>query len=485
MSDYRSFIEKKSQLGNAGGFDPVWIPDFLFPFQRSLVEWNILRGCSATLADCGLGKTPMQLVWADNAYRHTRKPSLILTPLAVSRQTKQEADKFNIDSGISTDGKPAGSITITNYEQLHKFDPGDYSSVTCDEASILKTYNGATRKQVTRFMAKIPYRLHCTATAAPNDYIELGTLSESLGELSYSEMLKRFFRQLDDKGQKKESRQQDEAESIIESDHSYYQKLAYRVAQTIGQWRLKHHAVEHFWRWVASWARACRRPSDLGFSDDRFVLPPLRERDHVIKASTLPDGMLFACPAFGLGEEREERRRTMSDRCGFVSDLVKHDRPAVVWCHMNAEADMLEKMIPDSRQIAGRTPDDEKVTLYERFADESLRVLIIKPKIGAHGLNWQHCNHVVTFPSHSYEQQYQAPRRCWRFGQKRAVDLDVVATEGELRVLGNMRRKAQKADAMFTMLVKEMGRATQIQRDDQFTKEMIVPSWLTAENGVV
>lgn len=479
---YKDFILRKSQSGAMAGFDPIWMPDFLFgdfAFQGALVEWAIRKGRNAIFADCGLGKTPMQLVWSENVLRKTNKAVLIVTPLAVSHQTKREADKFGIEATRNTTGLDRG-IVITNYEQLHHFEPDGFAGVVCDESSILKSFNGSTRKAITRFMSKVPYRLLCTATAAPNDYIELGTSSEALGELNYSDMLRRFFMQLDDKGQKKEIRQQEAAELIIEHDQNYFKKLAYRVAQTIGQWRLKHHAVTHFWRWVASWARACRMPSDLGFPNNGFALPELRERDHIIKARSITPGMLIDIPAFGLAEERQERRRTLAERCEFVAQLVDHDRPAVVWCHMNSEADALEKMIPDAEQVAGRTSDDRKVELYEAFADGSLRVLVIKPKIGAWGLNWQHCNHVVTFASHSYEQYYQSVRRCWRFGQKKPVQLDVIATEGELRVLANMRKKAAKADAMFTALVREMNQATRVERENLYTKPVEVPSWLSA-----
>jgi len=475
---YADFIERKGQLGHNKGFDPVYMPDFLYDFQQHLVEWAVRKGRAAIFADCGLGKTPMQLVWAENVARKTDKPVLLLTPLAVSHQTKREADKFGIEAELSREGEASARITITNYEQLHKFNSADFSGVVCDESSILKSFSGATRKRITRFMNKMPYRLLCTATAAPNDYIELGTSSEALGELSHSEMLTRFFRQLDDKGQKKERRDQQQAETLIDADPNYFQKLAYRVAQTIGQWRLKHHAIEHFWRWVASWSRACRMPSDLGFDDANFILPELRERDHIIKVKSPPPGMLFSVPAFGMGEERQERKRTLTERIEFVENLVNHKRSAVIWCHMNYEADQLESTIEDAEQIAGRTPDAKKIELYEAFANGSLRVLVIKPKIGAWGLNWQHCNHVVTFASHSYEQYYQSVRRCWRFGQTQPVDLDVVATEGELRVLGNMRRKAEKADAMFTALVKEMQNAERIERTNEYVNQMECPSWL-------
>lgn len=482
--NYTKFLERKTQLGGMHGFEPVDLPDFLFPFQRSLVEWAIRKGRAAIFADCGLGKTPMQLVWADNVVRHTNKPVLILTPLAVSFQTIREAEKFGIEAERSQDGTHSAKIVVTNYERLHNFDATEFVGVVCDESSILKSFQGKTRKLITRFTNKTPYRLLCTATAAPNDYAELGTSSEALGELSHTEMLRRFFKYLDDKGQKKENRQQREAEKHVEADPSYYRKLAYRIAQTIGQWRLKHHAVTAFWRWVASWARACRMPSDLGFDDKGFVLPPLEEHEHIIEPTSAPDGMLFTIPAVGMHAEREERRRTMDERAELVARLVDHDRQAVVWCHMNAEADKLEEVIPDATQIAGRTPDEQKIERYEAFADGSLRVLVIKPKIGAWGLNWQHCNHVVTFATHSYEQYYQCVRRCYRFGQERTVRLDVVATKGEIRVLGNMRRKAEKASAMFDALIREMNNATQITQDDLYTNESELPSWLSANKSL-
>lgn len=469
---YEAFLDRKRQIADGSGFDPVWMPSFLFDFQAHLVEWAVRKGRAAIFADCGLGKTAMQLVWAENVVRKTNRQVLILTPLAVAPQTIREAGKFGID---------LAKITITNYEKLHHLDDADFVAVVCDESSILKSFGGATRKKVTRFMAKMPYRLLCTATAAPNDYVELGTSSEALGELSHSDMLKRFFAQLDDKGQKREQRLQDDAEAIIASDANYYKKLAYRVAQTIGQWRLKHHAVAHFWRWVASWARVCRMPSDLGFSDDEFVLPELRERDHVIVPPPAP-GLLFNMPAFGMSDERAERRRTLTERCEFVAKLVDHERPAVIWAHLNEETDRLAELIPGAEQIAGRTPDQRKIELYEAFASGELLKLVIKPKIGAWGLNWQHCNHVVTFPSHSFEQYYQLVRRCWRFGQRRRVDLDVIATDGEVRVLGNMRRKAERADRMFSNLVREMHNATRIARTNDFNVNPEKPAWLSKTN---
>lgn len=477
MTTYAEFLDRKVHQGADHGFDPLWLPDQLFPFQESLVTWALRKGRAALFADCGLGKTAMQLTWAENVARKTDRPVLILTPLAVASQTVREGEKFGIECHRSSNGTVAGRIVVTNYERLEHFNPADFAGVVCDESSILKSFNGHTRKAITRFMAKMPYRLLCTATAAPNDYSELGNSSEALGELTYSDMLRRFFAQLDDKGQKREERLQQSAETMISANANYYKKLAFRVSQTIGQWRLKHHAREHFWRWVASWARACRIPSDIGFPNDGFILPELTERDHVITAPP-PEGMLFSIPAFGLAEEREERKRTIQERCAFAAQLVDHDQPAVIWCHTNAEGDLLEKLIPGAVQIAGRTPDDRKVDFYEAFAKGDQRVLVIKPKIGAWGLNWQHCAHVVTFASHSYEQHYQSIRRCWRFGQTRPVTVDVIATEGEVRVIANMRSKSERAALMFDQLVAHMNAATVISRTNPYTTIPKVPQWL-------
>lgn len=477
--NYATFLDRKTHLADGGGFAPTWMPDCLFPFQRHLTEWAIRRGRAALFADCGLGKSAMELVWAENVVRHTNRPVLLLTPLAVGRQMVSEGDKFGVAAIRSEDGRiPLDArVVVANYERLHHFTPGDFAGVVCDESSILKSYSGKTQKAVTRFLTKLPYRLLATATASPNDYVELGTSSEALGGLSHTEMLRRFFRQLDDKGQKREKRKQEQAEAMIAADPSYYKKLAFRVSQAIGQYRLRPHAVTHFWRWVASWARACRKPSDLGFDDGGFDLPPLTETVHVIESGP-PPGHLFPCAAVGLHAEREERKRTLVERVGKVATLVCHDRPAAVWCHTNDEADTLVRTIPGAEQVAGRTPEERKVELFEAFQGGQLRVLVLKPKIGAFGLNWQHCNHVVTFASHSFEQYYQLVRRCWRFGQARPVAVDVVATDGEERVVENLRGKQKKADALFAMLVAEMNRAERAVRSNPHTRRTELPTWL-------
>ncbi len=479
---YEEFLNRKSQSSVLSGFKPVWMPSFLFDFQSSATEWAIEKGKAAILADCGLGKGPMALVWAQNVVEHTNGRVLILTPLAVGAQFLTEGTKFSVDCARSRDGKlPASRIVVTNYEKLHLFEPSDFSGVVCDEASILKHFTGATQKAVTRFLLKVPYRLLATATAAPNDYIELGTLSEALGELGYTEMLSRFFKQDDNKPHRLEQVKMARADMLArhqQHDPNHFGKLSFRVSQQIGQWRLKGHAVTPFWKWVASWARACRKPSDLGFSDERFVLPPLEEREHIVIPKRPQEGMLFTVPAVGLKEERDERRRTMTERCELVANLVDHDGQALIWCHLNPEGDALAKSIPNSIQVRGADSDEAKEEAYQAFTSGQIQRLITKPKIGAWGLNWQNCAHVVEFATHSFEQHYQGVRRCWRFGQTKTVVNDIISTEGEQHVRDSMRRKSAAASQMFTDLVAQMNASTRIQRTRTDITPTELPAWL-------
>lgn len=465
--DYAEFIDRKSQSGEMSGFDPIWMPDFLFDFQRSLVEWALLKGKAALFEDCGLGKTPQFLVWGENVVRKTNKPVLVLTPLAVSFQTIAEAQKFDIEAHRSSDGTVYPGINVTNYERLHYFNPDDFAGVVCDESSILKNFDGAYKSQITEFMRKVQYRLCDTATAAPNDYIELGTTSEALGELGYMDMLSRFFKN-------------DQNNAIKTRVYRHGSSgLNFAQLDDAAKWRLKGHAEIPFWRWVCSWARAIRKPSDIGGDDTRFVLPPLVEHEHMVSAQTLAPGMLFSLPAVGLKEQREERRRTVTERCEKVAGLVNDTgEPALVWCHLNDEGDLLERLISDAIQVSGKDSDDAKEEKLIAFAKGQSRIMITKPKIGAWGLNLQHCAHVTFFPSHSYEQHYQGVRRCWRFGQTRPVRVDVVTTEGEQSVLKNLQRKSAQADKMFSELVKHMNDAQRIARSQPFTKQEQMPSWL-------
>ena len=452
--NYQEFLETKAQRGSEDGFAPVWMPERLFPFQCALLEWAIRHGRSALFCDCGLGKGPMGLVWAENVVRKTNKSVLYLTALAVSHQIIAEAEKFGIDAHRSIDGSVFPGITVTNYERLHLFDPSRFAGVVCDESSILKNYDGERRNEITTFMRKIEYRLLATATAAPNDYVELGTSSEALGHLGHMDMLNRFFK------------------------NDLNNSATGRMRGEVIKWRFKGHAELPFWRWVCSWARACRRPSDLGFDDADFILPPLQEREHLVEAMTLAPGMLFALPAVGLKEQREERRRTVKERCEKVGSLVDHKDQALVWCHLNEEGDLLERLIPDAVQVSGSDSDEVKEERLLAFARGEARVLITKPRIAGFGLNLQRCAHVTFFPSHSYEQYYQGVRRCWRFGQKRPVTVDIVTTEGEQEVLKNLQRKAAQADKMFSHLVEQMQRGIKINGARNFTTQTQVPSWL-------
>lgn len=417
--------------------------------------------------------TPMFLTWAENVRRYTNKPVLILTPLAVSVQVCREGEKFGIEVGKSSDGTPCKNLTVANYERLHKFNPDDFSGVVCDESSIIKHWSGKTQKAVTRFLSQMKYRLLCTATPAPNDFVEMGTASEALGELTHSDMLATFFRQISDD----EKRKKATASDIINS-----KRLSWRVLQSFGQWALKAHAFEPFWRWVSSWAMACRKPSDVGpYSDAAFVLPELIRHDHIVTPTTPPDGWLFTVPAFGLNQERGERRRTLIERSALVADLTKDSDSAVVWCSLNDEGDALEDAIPGSVQVKGSQSIEQKEELILAFLDGQARVLVTKAKIAGLGLNMQRCAHVVTFVDHSWEKFYQCVRRCWRFGQKRAVRLDVIATDGEVNVKRNMDRKEAQASTMFDAIIGSMNHA-QSMSTTKPTIEMELPKWLPTNN---
>ena len=460
LTGYEEFLASKAQLSEAGGFEPTVMPEHLFGFQADLVEWAVRMGRAALFCDCGLGKTAMALAWADNVHRHTGKSVLIVTPLAVGFQVRAEADKFGVDAAISRDGKPADArVTITNYERLEKFAPEDYGGVVCDESSAIKCFDGTRRAIVTEFMRTRPYRLLCTATAAPNDYVELGTSSEALGQLGHMDMLARFFTN------------RERSSSAIGG------RWRPRGAD---QWRFKGHAEQAFWRWVTSWARAIRRPSDLGFSDEGFALPPLTYREHIVVANRPREGALFDVPAIGLQEEREEARRTLAERCERAADLLSDASPGVAWCQLNDEGKLLTHLIDGAVEVAGADSIEAKEEKLAAFSRGEIRVLVTKPKIGAHGLNWQHCHRMAYFPSHSFEQMYQAVRRSWRFGQLHPVTVDIVTTEGGRNTLANLNRKARQADRMFDALTSHMRSATAIRRGDVYDKTVEAPAWVTS-----
>ena len=462
LNEYQEFLDGRSQIGTRDGFKPTFMPSVLKDFQGFMTEWSIEMGRAAMFEDCGLGKTLQQLVWAENVVRHTNRPVLILAPLAVTEQTVREATKFDIEAHNCRDGKPRPGINVTNYERLHLFDPNDYAGAVCDESSILKSFDGQRKQDITEFMRRMRYRLLCTATAAPNEYTELGTSSEALGYLGYMDMLTRFFKN---------------AQGNSIKPHQSRQRG--QQLDDNAKWRFKGHAEGPFWQWVCSWARAIRKPSDIGFADDGFILPPLVEQQHLIHTKAAPSGMLFALPAIGLAEQRDERRRTIRERCEAAAALVSDTgQPAILWCHLNDEGDLLEDLIPDCVQVSGKDTDDAKVAKFGAFLSGDARVLVTKGKIGAWGLNFQHCAHSVSFPTHSFEEYYQGIRRCYRFGQTRAVVSDIVTTEGEKSILANLQRKAIAADKMFAELVAYMNNAIAVDRLIEFTKNEEMPSWL-------
>lgn len=438
--NYSAFLGSKKRLIPTTGIDDV--PELstrLFPWQRDIVRWALKRGRSCIWADCGLGKTLMQLEWA----RCIPGKALILTPLAVAYQTEAEARKFDIEGvAVSRDGNPASKITIANYEMLDKFNPAEYAGIVLDESSILKSYSGKTRNQIIESFASTPYRLACTATPAPNDHMELANHAEFVGVMSRVEMLATFF--CHDGGDTSE-------------------------------WRLKGHAVEPFWRWVASWAVMLRNPSDIGYDGSAFVLPELRIIEHsVVTGIKHDDTELFATPVSGMGEQRKMRRKTMVARVSEVAEMVNASNDIwLIWCELNDESTALSAAIHDSVEVRGDMSLEIKEQALMDFANGKIRVLITKPKIGALGLNLQVCHQMAYVGlSYSYEQFYQSIRRCWRYGQMNPVNAHVIVTDVEREVLDTIRRKQADHDKMVVEMGKYM-RDTILQNLSGLTKESV------------
>ena len=428
--DYKEFLENKRHLTGNFGFEPVHMPDNLFDFQAYIVEWALKKGRAAIFVDTGLGKTLIQLVIADNIVRKTNKKVLILTPLAVAFQFVKESEKMGVgEVSYSKDGTIKTDITVTNYERLDNFNSGDFEAVLLDESSILKNFDGAIKSKVNAFMKKVKYRFLSTATPSPNDFVELGTSSEALGYMGYMDMLGKFFTNNED---------------TIKP-------------QNIGtKWLLKGHAKQEFFRWVSSWSISMRKPSDLGFDDSRFVLPELKKNFHSVKneKNMVVDGqiMLFNGIAKRLTEVREENKLTTDQRCEKAVELADHDDFCVYWINYNREGEMIGDLDPEAYEIKGSMSIDKKEERLLAFANGEIQKLITKPKMTAFGLNWQHCNHTVFFPTFSYEQYYQSIRRFWRFGQKRDVTVDLVYSDGQKRVLDSLLAKAEKANQLFDKL---------------------------------
>lgn len=455
MEDYQKFLESKRHSSQNFGIDPVFMPDGMFDYQRHVTDYAIRKGRCAIYLDTGLGKTLVELVTAENYVRHTNKPVLILTPLAVAFQFIKEAEKFGIgDIEYSRDGRFSKKIIVCNYERLHLFNPSDFDCVICDESSILKNFDGATKQAVTSFMRKIKYRYLATATPSPNDFIELGTSSEALGYMGYMDMLTKFFKNNED--------------TIS--------------PQNIGvQWRLKGHAQEAFFQWVSGWSVSMRKPSDLGFSDERHILPELIVNDHVVK-NEKPlvingQGQLFNIVARSMSEIKAEQRNTIEGRCEAAVELAGNYDTSVYWCNLNPEADLVEKLDRNAVQIKGGMKIERKEEILLAFADGQIKKLISKPKITAFGLNWQHCNHTVFFPGFSFEQYYQSIRRFYRFGQTRPVHVDRVISDGQTRIIQSLETKAEKSSELFSKLNANINKRYEVSRRD-FDKQISLPSFL-------
>lgn len=455
MSDYEKFILSKTHSTGNFGFSPIWMPECTFDFQRHIIEWAMLKGRAALFADTGLGKTLMQLTIAENIIRKTNGRVLILTPLAVAFQFIKEAAKIGIgDISYCKDGDMKTKIIVTNYERLHHFQPDSFEAVILDESSILKNFEGETKKAINSFIREVKYRFLSTATPSPNDFIELGTSSEALGYMGYTDMLGKYF---------------------------VNNKDTISPAGIGVKWVLKGHARDAFWRWVADWSMSIRKPSDIGFDDSRYVLPQLHVRQNVVQ-NTKPlviDGQtsLFALEAQNLKEINAESSATIRERCEMAVQVATPFDTSVYWCNRNLEAELIGKIDKDAVEVKGSMNVDKKEEILLAFADGQIKKLITKASITAFGLNWQHCNHTTYFPTYSYEQWYQAIRRFWRFGQTREVYADMVLSDGQTKLLRSLSEKMDKADQMFGILT-TMTQGGETATAIKPTKEIVLPKFI-------
>ena len=430
LGDYDAFIKAKTATSIAAGFDAKDMGSDLFDFQRAIVEWACRRGRAAIFADTGLGKTAMQTEWARQVNEHTGGDVLIAAPLCVAQQTVEEAAKFGIHVRYCRDQKDAKpGITITNYEMLERFNPADFAGVVLDESSILKAHDSKTRAKIVEMFRDTPYRLSCTATPSPNDHMELGNQAEFLGVMTAAEMLAMFF--IHDGGD-------------------------------TSQWRLKGHGKTRFWEWMSTWAVCIRNPADLGFDGSRYVLPGLKMHEHIIESPEALPGQLFSGIAQTLTERRDAKRGSLQERVAAAAELVNsHDRPAIVWCHLNDESKALAEAIPDAVEVTGSMTIDQKEAAIMAFTHGQKRVIVTKPSIAGFGMNWQHCADVVFAGlDDSYESFYQAVRRCYRFGQFKVVNVHLVSAESEGAVKANLERKQAQADDMADSMVTHMRELT-------------------------
>lgn len=449
---YDEFIEGKARREEFYGFDPPEPHPMLFGFQREVVQWAVKKGRAALFQDCGMGKTLQQIEWGRMVANHTGGNVLILAPLAVASQTVREGLKIGANiTRCKTGDDVRPGLNVTNYDRLHLFSPDQFAGIVLDESSILKSFSGKMRQDIQNFGHQIHYRLCCTATPAPNDIMEIGTHAEFLGYMRRVEMLSEYF--VHDGGDTQ-------------------------------KWRIKRHAEGDFWSWMASWCVAMRKPSDLGFEDDAFILPALTIHHEVVE-SPPPEGYLFQIAASTLNERRQARRASMSARVDAAAEIAnKHDGPVLVWCDLNDESSQLSRAIPDSVEVSGCHSSEYKEDAMAGFSDGKIRVMVSKPSIAGFGMNWAHCNRMVFVGlSDSYEQMYQAVRRCWRFGQTKPVDATIITGEGESAVVANIKRKEAQASEMFDSLVAHISRyglnRKGIKRKRYVADQSIIlPSWM-------
>jgi len=453
--DYQEFLQNKRHSIGEFGFEPNYIPDIAFDFQRFIIEKAVRKGRVAIFADTGLGKTLIQLSIAKNIIENTNKKVLILTPLAVAFQFILEAEKLGIDDiEYSKEGKHTKKIVICNYERLHYFDSNDFIGVILDESSILKNFDGKIKNQITTFIKKIPYRFLSTATPSPNDFIELGTSSEALGYMGYMDMLTKFFKN---------------NQNSVDSNN-----------RNIGEkFYLKPHAENSFFAWVNQWSIMVKMPSDIGFSNDRYILPPLHVNKHTVKNQSLIDVngqiTMFTPIAKSMTEVKHEQRQTVESRCDKAVELAE-GKTSVYWCNLNDESRILNSLDSEAVEIIGSMSIEKKEDILINFASGNIKRIITKPKMTSFGLNWQHCNHSVFFPTWSYEQYYQSIRRFWRFGQASPVTIDIVVSDGQQRVLDTIQQKTEKAIALHKNLTKNVNSVFQ-NNVKEFNKEIIKPSF--------
>ena len=456
MEDYQEFLKSKQhRIGNFG-FEPNYIPSIAFDFQQAIIEKAVRKGRIAIFADTGLGKTLIQVSIAKNIVNHTNKKVLIITPLAVAFQFILEAEKLGIDDiEYSKKGTHTKKIVICNYERLHLFDKNDFVGVILDESSILKNFDGKIKNSVTSFVKKIPYRFLSTATPSPNDFIELGTSSEALGYMGYMDMLGKFFKN---------------NQNSVDSNN-----------RNIGEkFYLKPHAEKDFFAWVNQWSIMVKMPSDLGFSNERYILPKLITNNHIVENQSLVDAygqmLMFTPIARTMTEVRHEQKQTEEKRCIKAFELAK-DKTSVYWCNTNNESSLLKYLDSSAVEIIGSQSIEKKEEILKAFADGEITRLITKAKITGMGLNWQHCNHSVFFPTWSYEQYYQAIRRFWRFGQTKDVTIDMVISDGQERVLQALEQKTHKAIQLYENLVNSVNSSYK-EQIKEFKHEIIKPKFL-------